>query len=82
LPKIGIFFDHGKAKMAYHVDSYFRELGSPTEDLIQNAIYWYSVWSHRRNGAWKGYVQVTLDPVNDAAAAALLTGPAAPGGAP
>ena len=35
--------------------------------------YWYSMWSHRRDGLWKGFVQVDLDSAQDPAALQLLT---------
>jgi hypothetical protein len=35
--------------------------------------YWYSMWSHRRDGLWKGFVQVDLDSAQDPAAFQLLT---------
>lgn len=34
-------------------------------NLIRKATYWYSMWSHRRNQAWKGYLEVDLDPAFD-----------------
>lgn len=27
--------------------------------------YWYTIWSHRRNQAWKRYLEVDLDPALD-----------------
>jgi uncharacterized protein YfaQ (DUF2300 family) len=42
------------------------------ERLAQHSAYWYSVWSHRRDHAWKGFVQLDLAPAGDAAAAAIL----------
>lgn len=65
-------FDHDEAKRTYHVDSYFQGLGSASERLVQASAYWHSVWSHRRDQAWKGYLEVALNPVDDAAARALL----------
>jgi len=31
------------------------------------------MWSHRRNGLWKGFVQVDISPTEDEMAKALLT---------
>ena len=60
-------------KNIYFVDGYFAQLGQPTDRLqVKNIAYWYSMWSHRRNGVWKGFVQVDLDPTEDAEALALL----------
>lgn len=51
----------------YHIDAYFINLGSdvPKEDLVSASAYWYSMWSHRRNALWKGYLQVDLSPTDD-----------------
>ena len=59
-------------KANYHVDAYAVHLGMVSERLIEQGTYWYSMWSHRRNQIWKGYVQVDLAPVEDAAARAAL----------
>lgn len=55
-------------KDQYKVDAYMVELGSPAETLVERSRYWYSMWSHRRNGLWKGYIEVDLDPAGDEAA--------------
>jgi len=55
-------------KDQYKVDAYMVELGSPAETLVERSRYWYSMWSHRRNGLWKGYIEVVLDPAGDEAA--------------
>jgi hypothetical protein len=34
--------------------------------------YWYSMWSHRRNGLWKGFVQVDIAEEEDNIALALI----------
>lgn len=39
---------------------------------IQRVSYWYSMWSHRRDGVWKGFVQVDLDPMQDPFAAQAI----------
>ncbi|MCB9933237.1 MAG: hypothetical protein H6841_07445 [Planctomycetes bacterium] len=67
-------FDHPQNKVSYKVDAYFVVLGQPTgQPQVKTVAYWYSMWSHRRSGLWKGFVQVSLDPAQDAAARALLT---------
>lgn len=76
-------FDFADTKSGYHVDSYFVELtGSYPESLVKSAAYWYSVWSHRRNDLWKGYLQVGLQPGEDGAARAALAGMHTTGGQP
>lgn len=55
-------------KQAYQVDAYSITLGGPmTERHVKMIAYWYSLWSHRRDDSWKGFVQVDLDPEQDAA---------------
>ena len=33
--------------------------------IIESSTYWYSLWSHTRDGQWKGYLQVELANVED-----------------
>lgn len=62
-------FDHPLAKARYSVDSYFVELYAVTpRSLAEWSAYWYSMWAHRRNLAWKGFLQVDLQPADDAMA--------------
>jgi hypothetical protein len=60
------------AKQRYLVDGYLVDLGMRPERLVRQSAYWYSVWSHRRNMTWKGFVEVPLAPDDDVAAAELL----------
>jgi hypothetical protein len=65
--------DHDTAKASFLVDSYIVELNFlPLEAIVQQSAYWYSMWSHRRNQAWKGYLQIDLNPAYDADARARL----------
>ncbi len=57
--------DNGAAKQAFRVDSYLVDLNLPADDLIERCTYWYSMWSHRRNQTWKGYLEVDLNPAHD-----------------
>jgi hypothetical protein len=59
-------------RASHCVDAYVVDLGMAPERLAQHSAYWYSVWSHRRDHAWKGFVQLDLTPAGDAAAAAIL----------
>ncbi|WP_258042044.1 DUF6932 family protein [Pseudomonas syringae] len=59
-------------KTSYRVDFYINLLSDPPETLIELAVYWYSMWSHRRSQQWKGFLSVKLDPLHDQAAADLL----------
>lgn len=59
-------FDLHHNKTTYHVDAYFTVLnGSIPELLISDCAYWYSVWSHRRNALWKGYLEIDLSQTED-----------------
>lgn len=72
--------DHALARDRFSVDSYFVELDEVTSrELTFWAAYWYSVWAHRRNLAWKGFLQVELSPDQDAVARQWLTQKAATG---
>lgn len=69
----GALFDQAKTKQAYAMDAYFVQIGGVFEkNAVRRVSYWYSMWSHRRNGLWKGFVQVDLDPAQDATARAIL----------
>lgn len=64
--------DPDATKARFSVDSYFVELDVlSAPELVQQAGYWYGVWSHRRDESWKGFVQVTLAPDDGSAASAL-----------
>jgi len=59
-------FDHNAIKTQFLVDSYLVELNLlPPENLVRQSAYWYSLWSHRRNEDWKGYLQIDLNPTHD-----------------
>lgn len=60
-------------KSKYAVDAYIVNLGARPEQLIQQATYWYGMWSHRRSAQWKGFLQVDLASAEDAIARAQLT---------
>lgn len=66
-------FNHDKTKNRFHVDAYFVPLDdNPPACLIERSAYWYSLWSHRRDGQWKGYLQIDLSATHDATARAEL----------
>jgi hypothetical protein len=66
----------------YFVDPYPVDLASPPDRLVKLSAYWYSVWSHRRDSSWKGYLQIDLSPAADAAASAQLRVAAGSGATP
>jgi hypothetical protein len=69
-------------KATLFVDAFIVSLGLPRPVLVQRSSYWYSMWSHRRDATWKGYLQIDLDPAEDPLAALQLRAPATPGGSP
>lgn len=72
--RFATLFDRRILKQAYMVDAFFVELGRPmTESHVARIAYWYSLWSHRRDGRWKGFVQLDLNPQEDAAARTQMT---------
>lgn len=68
-----------KLKDTYSVDAYVEHLGKAPSRLVRQSSYWYSMWSHRRNQAWKGFVQIDLAPTGDALAIAQLANLASQG---
>jgi hypothetical protein len=72
------FGPDGKArKVRFRVDAYLISLDlsptRPAERLVENSHYWYGVFSHsRRNFLWKGFLQIDLSSVDDAAALSFL----------
>ena len=40
--------------------------------LEERVAYWSGLWSHHKNGQWKGYLEVALPDDEDAAARAVL----------
>ena len=65
-------FDQIQVKATYSVHSYFVGLDGDRISLVRMTAYWYSMWSHRRNEAWKGFLEISLDPRDDADAVKLL----------
>jgi hypothetical protein len=66
--------DNEVAMSQFLVDGYFVEINQqPLEIIVERSAYWYSMWSHRRNEAWKGYLQIDLNPLQDADARERLT---------
>jgi hypothetical protein len=64
--KAGNLFSNSFVKSTYMVDAYPHVLGGATNALqVKTISYWYSIWSHRRDGTWKGFIQVDLDPQED-----------------
>ena len=48
------------------IHSYFQHLNPiAPEHLVRRTAYWYSLWSHTREGTWKGFLEVDLAPDED-----------------
>jgi hypothetical protein len=70
---IADLFNNNITKPLYHVDAYPWVLGKPLErEDVKMISYWYSMWSHRRSGMWKGFVQLELSSSADQVAEKLL----------
>ncbi|WP_410566241.1 DUF6932 family protein [Acinetobacter sp. H1(2024)] len=75
LPKTGQLLLSKYTKANFKVDAYPVILGQNlTPELINRITYWYSMWSHRKgDNIWKGFLQVELSPLEDAAAFKILS---------
>lgn len=79
--EVAQLFDQAVAKERFKVDAYVVELDAlPPRELTFWSTYWYSLWSHRRNQLWKGFVQIELAPDPDEATLARLAPFAETGG--
>ena len=57
----------------YSVHAFYVQLNADeVTSVIAQATYWNNLWSHRRDGRWKGYVQIDLSPTDDTTAKANL----------
>ena len=65
--------DHGQVKAAFKIDVQLVSLQNPAENIVSATRFWFGLFSHRRNGLWKGLVEVPLAiSVDDTDAAALV----------
>lgn len=68
-----IFSDEVWTKNNFGIHNKYIELGKPLSSFhVEYIAYWYSLWSHRRDFLWKGFVQVPIDTRFDAQAFDLL----------
>ncbi len=65
-----LFCDNDAIRKQFLIDGYMYTMGSPLDAAhVKMVSYWYSMWSHRRDGTtWKGFVQVGLSPEEDSIA--------------
>lgn len=66
------FMDHDKIKSDYHVDHYVVDAMYTPESIVENARYWYGLFSHKRDGVWKGMLRLELNTEDDDNAAIVL----------
>ena len=72
--KTGKLLSNAYVKATYKVDAYPYVLGELTDTRqVRQISYWYSMWSHRRDGLWKGFLQIDLRPDEDAEARRVLS---------
>lgn len=65
-------FNQDFVKKQYLVDSYFEGLHAPGASLVARTVYWYSMWAHKRDLSWKGFIQIPLSPALDLVARSIL----------
>ncbi|EPW8571559.1 TPA: hypothetical protein U2R10_003920 [Proteus mirabilis] len=61
-----------KVKELYLVDAYWQGLDDDPVSLVQMSAYWYSMWSHKRDMSWKGFLQIPLSEQDDSQASIIL----------
>jgi hypothetical protein len=61
-------------KPVYKCDAYFVDLNTEPENIVNQARYWFGLFSHRRTGIWKGLLQIPLAVTKDDADASLSGG--------
>lgn len=65
-------FQQEFVKDTFLVDSYFESLQASGANLVSRTVYWYSMWAHKRDLSWKGFVQIPLSPQLDPIAMTIL----------
>ena len=71
--RLMMLFDTQKTKKEFFVDAYPFQLNQKYDtSAIKIIAYWYSMWSHTRDGSWKGFLQVSLNSSQDKDARGLL----------
>jgi hypothetical protein len=67
------FFDRAASKARFKLDHFGIHLGAPGPSLVDNTRYWTGLFSHRRDGVWKGMLRVELNtPAGDSAGAKIV----------
>lgn len=63
--------DTSYLKDHFLVDGYYVFLGNDPTELVHDANYWGSLWAHRRNTVWKGFLRIKLTDEDNEALTAL-----------
>jgi hypothetical protein len=53
-------FGQRVSRIAYRCHCNFVDLDSPPDNIVSHTRYWFGLFSHRREGIWKGMLQVPL----------------------
>lgn len=61
--------DNVAMKSTFMVDHFVVPLGSQSRLVVSLTRYWFGLFSHRRDGLWKGMLEVPLQDINDHAVA-------------
>ena len=61
--------DHDWVKSHFKVDNFLVPLCSRPRLIVSSARYWFGLFSHRRDGLWKGMLEVPLQDTTDHIAA-------------
>ncbi len=65
--------DQPSIKAQFHLDHYFVDVAYNPLLTVESARYWIGLFSHRRDGVWKGMLRVELNtPAEDADAGEYL----------
>ena len=64
-----VLLDHSAIKSRFCLDRYYVDVTYNPMLTVESARYWISLFSHRRDGVWKGMLRIELDaPADDARA--------------
>ena len=66
-------FQPQEVKKAFKCDAYWIDLNVDPLYIVTSTMYWYGLFSHRRDGLWKGMIRIELG-TDDSAARLRLRG--------
>lgn len=68
-------FHPGLVKAAFKCDAFFVDMNTASFNVVSLTRYWFGLFSHRRDGLWKGMLEVPLPVTIDDADASGIVGP-------